>query len=124
MKIKRPRIQQTKILISVALKIANNDHLIHDMVSDMEYILEYHEIYFDSVMEIIKQISDFVAYTIPTLADPTYTNLDIIVKISDHNLDAFRRIDVDVYIIELCENRREPIPSEKDDICPICCEVF
>ena len=52
-------------------------------------------------MEIIKQISDFVARTIPTLDDPTDTDLDIIVKISDHNLDAFRRIDLGVYIIEL-----------------------
>ncbi|WZZ87456.1 hypothetical protein YC2023_116035 [Brassica napus] len=51
-------------------------------------------------------------------------NLDIIVKISDHNPDALRRIDLYVYIIELRENQREPTPSEKDDICPICCEEF
>ncbi|CAN6820751.1 unnamed protein product, partial [Brassica oleracea] len=124
MKIKRPRTHQTKIVISVALKAASNGHLIHDTVGDMEYMLEYHEIDFDSVMEIIKQTSDFVAHTIPMLDDPTNTDLDIIVKISDHNLDAFRIIDLDVYIIELRENRREPIPSEKDDICPICCDEF
>ncbi|KAL0748743.1 hypothetical protein Bca101_030745 [Brassica carinata] len=51
-------------------------------------------------------------------------DLDIIVKISDHNPDALRRIDLYVYIIELRENQREPTPSEKDDICPICCEEF
>ncbi|KAL0788845.1 hypothetical protein Bca101_005091 [Brassica carinata] len=73
-------------------------------VGDMKYMLEYHEIDFDSVMEIIKQTSDFVARPILTLDDPTDTDLDIIVKISDHNLDAFRRIDLDVYIIELREN--------------------
>ncbi|CAF2070507.1 unnamed protein product [Brassica oleracea] len=84
MKIKRPRTQQTKIVIFVVLNTASNGHLIHD-----------------TVMEIIKQISDFVARTIPTLDDPTDTDLDIIVKISDHNLDAFRRIDLGVYIIEL-----------------------
>ncbi|KAL0899330.1 LOW QUALITY PROTEIN: hypothetical protein Bca101_083291 [Brassica carinata] len=116
MKIKRPRTQQTKIVISVALKTASNGHLIHDTVCDMEYMLEYHEIDFDSIIE---QTSNFVTRTIPTLDDSTDTDIDIIVKISDHNLDAFRRIDLDVYIIELRENRREPIPSEKDDICPI-----
>ncbi|CAN7095845.1 unnamed protein product, partial [Brassica rapa subsp. narinosa] len=81
MKIKRPRTQQTKIVISVALKTASNGHLIHDTI--------------------IKHTFDFVAHTIPTLNDPTDTDLDIIVKISDHNLDAIRRIDLDVYIIEL-----------------------
>ncbi|CAF1930889.1 hypothetical protein Bca4012_073102 [Brassica carinata] len=75
-------------------------------------------------MEIIKQTSDFVARTIPTLGDPTVTDIDIIVKIPNHSLDAVRRIDLDVYFIELCENRREPTPSEKDDICPISCEEF
>jgi len=52
------------------------------------------------------------------------TDLNIIVKISDHNLDAFRRIDLDVYTIELRANQIEPIPSEKDDLCPICCKEF
>ena len=103
-------------MISVALKTASNGHLIHDTVGDMEYMLEYHEIDFYSVIEIIKHTFDFVAHTIPTLNDPTDTDLDIIVKISDHNLDAIRRIDLDVYIIELRENRRELIPNEKDDI--------
>ncbi|XP_013632757.1 PREDICTED: E3 ubiquitin-protein ligase RHA1B-like [Brassica oleracea var. oleracea] len=106
------------------MKTASNGHLIHETVCDMEYMLGYHEIDFDSVMEIIEQTSDFVAHTIPTLDDPTNIDLDIIVKISDHNLAAFRRIDLDVYIIELRENQREPTPSEKDDICPICCEEF
>ncbi|KAF3515174.1 hypothetical protein F2Q69_00004500 [Brassica cretica] len=71
MKIMIPRTQQTKIVISVALKTASNGHLIHDTVGDMEYMLEYHEIDFDSVMEIIKQTFDFVACTILTLNDPT-----------------------------------------------------
>ncbi|KAF3556277.1 hypothetical protein F2Q69_00012536 [Brassica cretica] len=124
MKIKRAMTQKTKIVISVAMKTASNDHLIHETVCDMESMLGYHEIDFDSVMEIIEQTSDFVAHTIPTLDDPTNTDLDIIVKISDHNLDAFCRIDLDVYIIEFRENQREPTPSEKDDICPICCEEF
>ncbi|WZZ24738.1 hypothetical protein YC2023_008139 [Brassica napus] len=75
-------------------------------------------------MEIIEQTSDFAARTTPTLDDPTNIDLDIIVKISDYNPDALRRIDLDVYIIELRENRREPTPSEKDDICSICCEEF
>ncbi|CAH8357685.1 unnamed protein product [Eruca vesicaria subsp. sativa] len=124
MKIKRPRTHQTKFLIFVALRTSSNGHLIHDTVSDMEYMLEYHEIYFDSVMEIIEQSSEFFARNILTLDDPTSTDIDIIVKISDHNVDAFRRIALDVYTIELRENQREPIPSEKDDICPICCEEF
>ncbi|KAG2270877.1 hypothetical protein Bca52824_065432 [Brassica carinata] len=124
MKIKRPRTQQTEIVISVALKTASHGHLLHDTVGDMESMLEYHEIDFDSAMEIIKQTSDFVARTIPTLGDPTVTDIDIIVKIPNHSLDAVRRIDLDVYFIELCENRREPTPSEKDDICPISCEEF
>ncbi|CAN6831825.1 unnamed protein product [Brassica oleracea] len=124
MKIKRPWTQQTKIVISVALKTASNGHIIHNTVAEMEYMLEYHGIDFDSVMEIIEQTSEFVARTIPKLDNPTDTDLNIIVKISDHNLDAFRRIDLDVYTIELRANRREPIPSEKDDLCPICCKEF
>ncbi|KAF2549421.1 hypothetical protein F2Q70_00023191 [Brassica cretica] len=115
MKIKKPWTQQTKIVIFVALKTASNGHIIHNMVAEMEYMLEYHEIDFDSVMEIIEQTSEFVARTIPKLDNPTDTDLNIIVKISDHNLDAFRRIDLDVYTIELRANQREPIPSEKDD---------
>ena len=124
MKIKRAMTQQTKIVISVAMKTTSSDHLIHETVRDMEYMLGYHEIYFDSVMEIIEQTSDFAARTTPTLYDPTNIDFDIIVKISDYNPDALRRIDLDVYIIELRENQREPTPSEKDDICPICCEEF
>ncbi|CAH8341640.1 unnamed protein product [Eruca vesicaria subsp. sativa] len=88
MKIKRPRTQQTKIVISSVLKTASNDHLIRDTVDDMEYMLEYHETDFDLVMEIIKQTSDFVAHTIPTLDDSTGTDLDINVKIYNHNLNA------------------------------------
>ncbi|CAG7896387.1 unnamed protein product, partial [Brassica rapa] len=124
MKIKRPWTQQTKIVIFVALKTASNGHLIHNMVFEMEYMLEYHEIDFDLVMKIIEQSSEFVACTILKLDNPTDTDLNIIVKISDHNLDAFRIIDLDVYTIELRANRREPIPSEKDDLCPICCKEF
>ncbi|CAF1711713.1 unnamed protein product [Brassica napus] len=116
MKIKRPSTQQTKIVISVAMKTASSGHLIHETVRDMEYILGYHEIDFDSLMEIIEQTSDFAARTTPTLDDPKNIDLDIIVKISNYNP---RRIDLDVYIIELRENRREPTPSEKDDIWPI-----
>ena len=71
MKIKRPNTQQIKIVISVAMKTTSSGHLIHETVRDMEYMLEYHEIDFNSVMEIIKQTSDFVACTIPTLNDPT-----------------------------------------------------
>ncbi|CAH8382745.1 unnamed protein product [Eruca vesicaria subsp. sativa] len=100
MKIKRARTHQTKIVISVALKIASNAHLIHNTVGDMEYMLEYHEIDFDSVMEIMEQTSNFVACTTMTLDDPTSKNLDIIVKIYDHNLDAFPRIYLDVYIMK------------------------
>ncbi|WZZ32186.1 hypothetical protein YC2023_015587 [Brassica napus] len=104
------------------MKAASNGHLLHDTVRDMESMLEYHEIDFDSAMRIIEQTSDFVARTIPTLGDPTVTDLDVIVNISDHSVDAVRRIDLDIYIIELRENRRGPTPNEKDDICPICCE--
>ncbi|KAG2306625.1 hypothetical protein Bca52824_026373 [Brassica carinata] len=113
MKIKRPRTQQTKIVTSVSLKTASNGHPIHDTVCDMEYMLEYHEIDFDSVMEIIEQTSDFVAHTIPRLDDSTDTDLDIIVKISDHNLDAFRRIDLDVYIIEFVKTEENPSLEKK-----------
>ena len=124
MKIKRPNTQQIKIVISVAMKTTSSGHLIHETVRDMEYMLGYHEIYFDSVMEIIEQTSDFAARTTPTLDDPTNIDLDIIVKIFDYNPDALRIIDLDVYIIEFRENRREPTPSEKDDICSIYCEEF
>ncbi|CAN6995229.1 unnamed protein product, partial [Brassica oleracea var. botrytis] len=123
-RIRRPRTQQTEIVVSVVMKAASNGHLLHDTVRDMESMLEYHEIDFDSAMRIIEQTSDFVARTIPTLGDPTVTDLDVIVNISDHSVDAVRRIDLDIYIIELRENRRGPTPNEKDDICPICCEEF
>nr|VDD49446.1 unnamed protein product [Brassica oleracea] len=106
------------------MKTTSSGHLIHETVRDMEYMLGYHEIYFDSVMEIIEQTSDFAARTTPTLDDPTNIDLDIIVKIFDYNPDALRIIDLDVYIIEFRENRREPTPSEKDDICSIYCEEF
>ncbi|KAL0734205.1 hypothetical protein Bca4012_010415 [Brassica carinata] len=124
MKIKRPSTQQTEIVISVALKTTINGHLTHETIRDVEYMLGYHEINFDSVMQIIEETSDHVASTLPTLDDPTETDLDIIVDIVDHNQHAFHRIDLDVYMIELWENRREPIPSEKGDICIICCEEF
>ncbi|CAH8335325.1 unnamed protein product, partial [Eruca vesicaria subsp. sativa] len=48
----------------------------------------------------------------------------LIPQISDHNSDAFHRFDVDIYMIELHENRRKPNRSEEDDICPICWEKF
>ncbi|KAG2248779.1 hypothetical protein Bca52824_088407 [Brassica carinata] len=111
MKIKRPSTQHTKIVIFVAMKTTSSGHLIHETVRDMEYMLGYHKIYFDSD-------GDYRA--MPDLS----RHLDIIVKISDYNPDTLHRIDLDVYIIELRENRREPTPSEKDDICSICCEEF
>ncbi|CAN6804371.1 unnamed protein product [Brassica oleracea] len=85
MKIKRPSTHQTKIVIYVAMKTTSSGHLIHETVRDMEYMLGYHKIYFDSVMEIIEQTSDFAARTTPTLDDPTNIDLDIIVKIFDYN---------------------------------------
>ncbi|KAJ4906214.1 hypothetical protein Rs2_09872 [Raphanus sativus] len=124
MKIKRPSTYQTKIVISVDLKTVSNGHLAHETVRNMEHMLGYHEIDYDSAIEIIEETSEHVASTIPTLDDPTETDLDIIVKIIDHNEDTFRRIDLDVYMIELGENRREPIPSEEYDECSICCKEF
>ncbi|KAF2603112.1 hypothetical protein F2Q70_00025823 [Brassica cretica] len=106
------------------MKTTSSGHLIHETVRDMEYMLGYHEIDFDSVTEIIEETSDLAARTDPTLNDPTNIDFDIIVKKSDYNPDALRRIDLDVYIIELRENQRKPTHIEKDDICPICCEEF
>ncbi|KAF2551073.1 hypothetical protein F2Q68_00035940 [Brassica cretica] len=106
------------------MKTTSSGHLIHETVRDMEYMLGYHEIDFDSVTEIIEETSDLAAHTDPTLNDPTNIDFDIIVKKSDYNPGALRRIDLDVYIIELRENQRKPTHIEKDDICPICCEEF
>ncbi|WZZ24737.1 hypothetical protein YC2023_008138 [Brassica napus] len=47
MKIKRPSTQQTKIVISVAVKTISSGHLIHETVRDMEYMLGYQKIDFD-----------------------------------------------------------------------------
>ncbi|KAJ4894881.1 hypothetical protein Rs2_21675 [Raphanus sativus] len=124
MKIKRRSTYQTETVISVDLKTVSNGHLAHEMVRNMEYMLGYHEIDYDSAIEIIEETSDHVANTIPTLDDPAETDLDIIVKIIDHNQDAFRIIDLDVYMIELGENLRESIPSEEYDECSVFCEEF
>lgn len=124
MKIKRPGTQQTKIILSVALKTMSNGHLTHDTARAMEHKLGYHEIDFDSVMKIIEETTDHVAHTIPRLADSTVTDLDIIVKIVDHNPHALRRIDLDVYMVKLLENQREPIRIEHAGKCSICCEEF
>ncbi|KAL0844675.1 hypothetical protein Bca101_017921 [Brassica carinata] len=76
------------------------------------------------VMKIIEETTDHVAHTIPRLADSTVTDLDIIVKIVDHNPHALRRIDLDVYMVKLLENQREPIRIEHAGKCSICCEEF
>ncbi|KAG2304300.1 hypothetical protein Bca4012_063214 [Brassica carinata] len=68
MKIKRPMTQQTEIVISVALHTSNNGHLSNATVSNMEYMLEYHEIGFDSVMEIIEQTLQEIYYSARDLA--------------------------------------------------------
>ncbi|KAL0844013.1 hypothetical protein Bca101_017259 [Brassica carinata] len=104
MKIKRPGTQQTKIILSVALKTMSNGHLTHDTARAMEHKLGYHEIDFDSVMKIIEETTDHVAHTIPRLAIP--------------------RIDLDVYMVKLLENQREPIRIEHAGKCSICCEEF
>ncbi|CAH8337838.1 unnamed protein product [Eruca vesicaria subsp. sativa] len=118
--IKRPRTWQTGIVIHVALRAVSNGHLNYDTVREMEYMLLYHDFDFDLVMEIIEETSDFVARTIPTIEDPTCTDLDIFVKISDQNPDSLQRIT----LTKLCVNRRGPLTTEEDDICPICCEKF
>ncbi|CDY45967.1 BnaA09g12990D [Brassica napus] len=119
-KIKRPNTQQTTIRISIALRISSNGHLDDDTISDMEYMLQYHEINFDSVTEIIDETTNYVAGVILTLDDVTVTDLDVIVKVTDFNPQAWSRIDLDVYTIDLRSNRRESIPSKENDICAIC----
>ena len=116
--------QQTEIVVSVALNTASNGHLLNRTESDMEYMLGYHEIDYDSAMDIIEQTSDYAARKIPTLQNPTETDFDIIVNISDRNPNAHHRIDLDVYSIHLHGTRRVPFPTEKDDICPICYDEF
>ncbi|XP_009113226.1 RING finger protein 44-like [Brassica rapa] len=120
MKIKRPNTQQTTIRISIALRISSNGHLDDGTISDMEYMLQYHEINFDSVTEIIDETTNYVAGVILTLEDVTVTDLDVIVKVTDFNPQAWSRIDLDVYTIDLRSNRRESIPSKENDICAIC----
>ena len=124
MNIKRRNTQQTKIVISIDMKTTSSGYLTHETASNMEYMLGYHEIDFDTITEIIEEASAVAAHNIPTLNDPTHIDFDIIVKINDLNPDALRRIDLDVYITELRDNRRETIPSERNDICPICWEEF
>ena len=119
-KIKRPNTQQTTIRISIALKTSSNGHLDDGTVSDMEYMLLYHEIDFDSVTEIVDETTDYVAGVMPTLDDVTGTDLDVIVKITDFNPQAWNRIDLDVYTIDLRNSRRDSVPSEENDICAIC----
>ncbi|WZZ00492.1 hypothetical protein YC2023_072820 [Brassica napus] len=99
MNIKRRNTQQTKIVISIDMKTTSSGYLTHETARNMEYMLGYHEIDFDSITEIIEEASDVAARNIPTLNDPT-------------NIDFLR------------DNRRETIPSERDDICPICWEEF
>ncbi|KAF2608179.1 hypothetical protein F2Q68_00045195 [Brassica cretica] len=106
------------------MKITSSGYLTHETARSMEYMLGYHKIDFDSITEIIEQTSEVAAHNILTLNDPTNIDFDIIVKISDHNPDALRRIDLDVYITDLRDNRRGATPNERDDICPICCEEF
>ncbi|CAF1708242.1 BnaC03g54060D [Brassica napus] len=120
MKIKRPNTQQTPITISIALRTSSNGHLDNATISDMEYMLQYHEINFDSVTEIIDETTNYVAGVISTLDDVTAADLDIIVKVTDYNPQAWSRIDLDVYTIDLRSNRREPNSSEENDICAIC----
>uniref|UniRef100_A0A0D3DNP9 RING-type domain-containing protein n=1 Tax=Brassica oleracea var. oleracea TaxID=109376 RepID=A0A0D3DNP9_BRAOL len=117
---KRPNTQQTTIRISIALRTSSNGHLDDGTISDMEYMLQYHEINFDSVTEIIDETTNYVAGVIPTLDDVTGTDLDVIVKVTDFNPQALSRTDLDVYTIDLRSNIRESIPSEENDICAIC----
>uniref|UniRef100_M4F2H5 Uncharacterized protein n=1 Tax=Brassica campestris TaxID=3711 RepID=M4F2H5_BRACM len=119
-KIKRPNTQQTTIRISIALRTSSNGHLDDGTISDMEYMLQYHEINFDSVIEIIDETTNYVAGVILTLEDVTVTDLDVIVKITDFNPQAWSRIGLDVYTIDLRNNIRDSIPSEENDICAIC----
>ncbi|CAG7878575.1 unnamed protein product [Brassica rapa] len=124
MNIKRRNTQQTKIVISIDMKTTSSGYLTHETASNMEFMLGYHEIDFDTITEIIEEASAVAARNIPTLNNPTNIDFDIIVKINDLNPDAIRRIDLDVYLIELRDNRRDTIPSERNDICPICWEEF
>ncbi|CAN6856167.1 unnamed protein product [Brassica oleracea] len=120
MKIKRPNTQVTTIRISIALRTSSNGHLDEGTVNDMEYMLQYHDIDFDSVTKIIDETTDYVAGVIPALNDVTGTDLYVIVKITDFNPHAWNRIDLDVYTIDLRNSRRYSIPSEENDICAIC----
>ncbi|CAF2099259.1 BnaA05g17090D [Brassica napus] len=120
MKIKRANTQQTTIRISIPLRTSSNGHLDDGTTNDMEYMLQYHEIDYDSVIKIVDETTDYVAGVIPTLDDVTGTDLDVIVKITDYNPHAWSRIDLDVYTIDLRNNRRNSIPIEENDICTIC----
>ncbi|CAN6972620.1 unnamed protein product [Brassica rapa subsp. trilocularis] len=95
-KIKRPNTQQTTIRISIALRTSSNGHLDDD------------------------ETTNYVAGVIPTLDDVTGTDLDVIVKITDFNPQAWSRIGLDVYTIDLRNNIRDSIPSKENDICAIC----
>ncbi|CAH8362296.1 unnamed protein product [Eruca vesicaria subsp. sativa] len=123
MKIKRPK-KKRKIIITIALRTLSNGHLSNNTWSDMEYMLEYDKINYNSVQLIIDETSDYVAGVIPTLEDTTCTDLDIIVKLTDLNPQALRRLDLDAYTSGLRNNRRQPITSEEHELCPICYRVL
>uniref|UniRef100_M4DKU8 Uncharacterized protein n=1 Tax=Brassica campestris TaxID=3711 RepID=M4DKU8_BRACM len=76
------------------MKTTSSGYLTHETASNMEYMLGYHEIDFDTITEIIEEASAVAAHNIPTLNDPTHIDFDIIVKINDLNPDALRRIDL------------------------------
>ncbi|CAN6895367.1 unnamed protein product, partial [Brassica oleracea] len=75
---------------------------------------------FKGIFMIIDETTNYIASVIPTLDDVTSTDLDIIVKVTDYNPQAWSRIDLDVYTIDLRSNRREPNSGEENDICAIC----
>ncbi|KAL0798853.1 hypothetical protein Bca101_054028 [Brassica carinata] len=82
----------------------SNGHLTHDTARAMEHKLGYHEIDFDSVMKIIERPL--------TMWHTLFQDLPI------------PRIDLDVYMVKLLENQREPIRIEHAGKCSICCEEF
>ncbi|CAF2034598.1 unnamed protein product [Brassica napus] len=57
MNIKRRNTQQTKIVISIDMKTTSSGYLTHETASNMEFMLGYHEIDFDTITEIIEEAS-------------------------------------------------------------------
>ncbi|KAF8047245.1 hypothetical protein N665_3133s0001, partial [Sinapis alba] len=118
--INRPNTQQSIIDFKLPSITDNQGNFNDSIIEGMEFMLTYHEIeHRDSTM-LIQKTAQYVMELFTTENTSIYDDLQVTLRITDYNENAYARLDVDLIIADIEDTNRLPNSEEEDETCTVC----